>query len=297
MKFNRPNEPAFPRALAEGLWVVGNYYFNLYVVAGDQATALVEVGISAVVDDVIRQLDLLKLRPSFLVVTHPHADHLTGLEGLRERYRDALAVAGEGAAEFLNHPKAPDGVAPEDRHMAEFLASQGIAAGRPPVSEPPSLQNCLIGYDGDQMDLGGITLRFMRAAGHAPGKVVVHVPERRALFLSDSLGFRFPGRGVLPLFFTGYADYVATLQRFRDLNAEILGPAHQGPLQGNEAKEAFDESLRAAAELRERIRVSPRDGEDMAAELFKEFYRDELRMYTPENIMTCCRLLVKRARE
>ena len=99
------------------------------------------------------------------------------------------------------------------------------------------------------------------------------------------------------MFFAGYADYVATLERLRDLHAALVGPGHHGPLQGDEASQAFDESLRAAEELRRRIRASPRAAEEMAAELFDESYRDDLRMSSENNIMIGCRLLVKRARE
>ncbi|MBI5249848.1 MAG: MBL fold metallo-hydrolase, partial [Desulfomonile tiedjei] len=123
---------SFPKLLTNGLWVVGNYYFNLYLVKGEQAAALIEVGVSAVVDSVTKQLDSLRVSPSFLVVTHPHSDHITGLAGLGEKYPQALVVAGEGAGEFLNHPKAAKGLTIEDRHMADFLTAQGIIPGRAP---------------------------------------------------------------------------------------------------------------------------------------------------------------------
>jgi len=297
MEFGHSSTMTFPHKLADGLWVVGNYFFNLYVVSGEQAAALIEVGVSAVVDDVIRQLDSLKIRPSFLVMTHPHADHVTGLAGLKERYKDGLVVAGEGASEFLSHPRAAEAIGHEDLHMTEALKSFGINSGRPPVTEPPSLVNCLVARDGDEIDLGGATLRFLRAAGHAPGEIVVHVPEIEALMTSDSLGFRFPGRGVFPLFFTGYSDYMATLERLRGLNPALVGPAHQGPITGLDVPTAFEESIQAAAALRTRIRQDARDADEIAAELLREFYRDELRLYTEENILGCCRLVVKRAKD
>ena len=288
---------AFPKLLTDGLWVVGNYYFNLYVVKGDQASAVIEVGVSSVVDSVTTQLDSLRISPSFIVVTHPHSDHVTGLPGLREKYSQSLVIAGEGASEFLAHPKAAKSIVVEDRHMADFLAAQGIPPGRAPVDEPPSLENSLTANDGDEMNLGGITLRFLTIKGHSPGKIVVFIPELSALILSDSLGFRFPGRGVFPLFLTSYSDYMDGLDRLESLAPKIVGVAHQGPLVGDEVAAAFDESRSRAVELRDKILSDPRSADELAEEIFREIYRDELKMYTEENIMNCARLLVKRSRE
>ena len=287
----------FPRMLAEGLWVLGNYHFNLYLVKGEQASALIEVGISAVVDEVIRQLDALAVRPTYLVVTHPHSDHVTGLAGLKESFPEAHVVAAEGAAEFLAHPKAAPTLVADDRYMTKFLASRGLIPGRPPVKEPPSLADCLIAADGDKIDLGGLTLRFLVVRGHAPGKIVAHVPEIRALILSDSLGFRFPGRGVLPLPLTNYDEYMAALDRLQGLDPVIVGVAHQGPIVGDEVARAFGEAREQAAALRTKILEDTRQPQEIARDLFDQYYRDELLVYTRKNILNCASLIVRRARE
>jgi len=297
MDFKASGAAYFPRMLTDRFFVLGNYYFNLYLVIGQRASALVEVGVSAVVDEVIRQLEELEVRPAYLVVTHPHSDHVTGLAGLREAFPEARIVAGEGAAEFLAHPKAAAALVTEDKHVTEFFASLGLSRGRPPVQEPPSLSDALIVADGDEIDLGGLTLRFLVVRGHAPGKIVVHIPEIGALILSDSLGFRYPGCGVLPLPFTNYDDYMATLDRLQRLDPVILGIAHQGPVMGAEVRQAFEESREAAAALRKRILEDSRQAEQIAKELFDHYYRDELLVYTPENILNCAHLLVRRARE
>lgn len=287
----------FPRQLAHGLWVLGNPHFNLYLVQGRQASALIETGVSATVDTVIAQLKSLHAVPTFLVVTHPHADHTTGLAGLREAFPDARVVAGEGAAEFLSHPRAAESIVPEDKHMTDALARLGYPSDRPPVEEPPTLAESIVARDGHEMDLGGLTLRFIEVKGHAPGSINVHIPELNALIASDSLGFRFTATGFHPLFLTGFQDYLDTIDRLEALKPAILGIAHQGPRLGDEVKEDFRQARRVAEELRDRVLRHGHDAEKLAQELFNESYRDEFLLYTPKNIATCSKLLVKRAAE
>lgn len=288
----------FPRPLAEGLWVLGNYYFNLYLVTGSQASALIEVGVSAVADTVIRQLESIGINPSFLVVTHPHADHVTGLQGLGERYPVALVVAGDGAADFLAHPRFQETAAREDRHIWQALKDRGLEPGRPPVAQAPGLMNCLIARDGDEMDLGGLTLRFLEAEGHSPGNINVYVPELEALVASDSLGFRFEKRGFLPLFLADYAAYVQTIRRLSSLSTRVLCVAHQGPLSGREvAAAAFQQARQAAEALHDRILSSRQDVDSMAGELFREFYAEAFLLYSRETVEGVCKSLVKRARQ
>lgn len=292
------NCDSIPRELAPGLFLLGNSYFNLYLVKGEQASALIEVGVSAVVDNVISQLKSLGVAPSFLVVTHPHADHVGGLPGLLERFPNALAIAGEGAPEFLAHPKSEQAIVEEDRHMSQFLASQGIIPGRPPLDTAPLLTDCMIASEGDEMDLGGVTLRFVEVAGHSPGNINVYIPELEALIASDSVGYRFTNSGFFPLFLTDYTTYVDTIRKLGRLKPEILGVAHQGPIVGRGAvQRAMDQALESAQKLFESIRSDERESGAVAEELFRKWYKEEFLLYTEENIGTCCQLLVRRARE
>lgn len=294
---NTETADTFPRPLAEDLWVLGNSYFCLYLVKGEQASALIEVGVSAIVDDLVTQLESLNTSPAFLVVTHPHFDHLTGLEGLTERYPSALVVAGAGAPEFLEHPKVQAGVAPEERYISQYMASIGIPPGRPPVEEAPSLADCIIASDGDEMDLGGLTLRFLIVKGHAPGHINVYVPEREALIASDSLGYPTEKRGICPLVFMGFDDHMTTLDRLEQLNPRILGLGHQGLRSGSQVQESFAEARKNAQEMRERIRNDRRDFEEISRDLFEEFYQDELRVFNPENISLGFKSMVKQAKK
>jgi len=287
----------FPKKLTENFWLLGNYYFNLYLIKGEKASAIVEAGISAIVDTVIGQLESLNAYPTYLVVTHPHSDHITGLSGLQERFPEAYVVAGEGAQEFLSHPKAKKVLVFEDRFMTQMVLIKGLKPGRPPLHRPPAFGNCLLVGDGDEIDLGGITLRFLALKGHSPGNIGVYIPDISTLTVSDSLGFHYPKRGFLPLFFTGFHDYMASMDRLEAIKAKILCPGHQGPLIGPDAKKAFQVARKASIDLLGRIIENQKNKDSIAEEIFHEFYKDEFKMYSGENIESCCKLLVHRGIE
>ena len=287
---------SLPEKLADRLWLLGNSYFNLYLAQGDKASALMEIGVSATADEVASQLKKLGVSPDYLVVLHPHGDHMNGLPILREYFPMARVIAGEGASEFLAHPKTAAGVVSDDRYFSEFLRQKGFDFHRTPLHEPPSLERSIIMRDNDELDLGGLTLRFLDVKGHALGNLAVYIPELRALMPSDSLGFRISARGFFPIYFTGYNDYMATLDRLQTLKPLILGLAHQGPLSGEEVQAAFVAAHNSARYLREKIRNDHRSEEEIIEEIYRDYYRDELTYARPENMIACCKMLIRRSK-
>lgn len=295
-RLSQQGADSYPRRLADGLWNLGNSYFNLYLVRGKTASLLVDAGISAIADEVIGQLETLGLTPDSLVVTHPHGDHIDGLDALRDRFPGMRIVIGPGAREFLAHPKTAAALEAEDRFMSEYLASQGSRPGRPPIEKPPSVDGAVVASDSETLDLGDLTVRFLHVGGHAIGNLVMHIPALGALMAADSLGFRIPGIGFFPIYFTGYADYMATIDRLEALEPGILCLAHQGPLLGEDARKAFGNAREATRSLYEEIRRDGRDEEAIIGDLRRRYYRRELSIYTPDNIIGCCRLLIRRSR-
>lgn len=286
-----------PLALTNNLWVLGNYYFNLYLVQGKNGSALIEAGISAIADRVIQQIETLDISPTYLIITHPHADHVTGLGALRERYPDAIVVAGKGAKDFLIHPKALQAILKEDQFMSNRLYGLGTKPGRPPIEKFEFPENHIPVKDKHDIDLGGISLRCIKVEGHSPGNIVIHIPAMKALMLSDSLGFHFPGQEFLPLFLTDFSDYINTIDFMKSLNPNILGFGHQGPLMGFTTKNVFKESRQASFDMLSRVMNEEKKSNDLAEEIFKEYYRDEFTLYSEENIRSVAQLLVRRGRE
>jgi glyoxylase-like metal-dependent hydrolase (beta-lactamase superfamily II) len=276
--------------------VIGNYYFNLMLVTGKEKRLLFEAGVSGMVDQVIRQLDDLKISPDIIVVSHPHADHVTGLPGLADRFPNARIITGTEAKKFMSHPKAVSALIAEDRFISRRLGQEGLTPERPSLDAPPDLSR-IEEVDGPaRLDLGGVFFDLLPAKGHSPAALMgIAVPDR-VLCCADALGFHFPGRDFWPLCFTGAADYLDTIKQIRELAPKIICPAHQGPIKADKVSSSLDTAESRTAEIIEMIKNTGLNDADLVTKLFNMSYKDEFRLYSKENITNCAGLLVKRAR-
>jgi 2-aminobenzoylacetyl-CoA thioesterase len=288
----------FPRQINDNLWILGNEYFHIYLIKSKNTCALVETGISATVDILLEQLSSLGAKPDYLIVTHPHSDHITGLDYLKNSFPRAQVIAGNGTESFVAHPKAARSMMAEDIHMMEAMTSRGLCLSRPTIASAPSLSGCRIVNDGDDLSIGDLTIHFITAQGHSPGNILINVPAIKTVLVSDSLGNHYPGRGFSPTFFTGFKDYLETIDRLEKLAPMILGFAHNGLFsESEEIKDKFQSARQAANDVHTYIVNDLRNDEDIAQDLFGFYYTDELAIYSPQNILNCCRLLVRRVRE
>ncbi|WDP92535.1 MAG: MBL fold metallo-hydrolase [Desulfobacter sp.] len=298
MKTHYIPEHRFPLVLTPRIRVLGNYFFNLVLITGAQKNALFETGVSGITDNVIAQLEKLDIAPDYLVVSHPHSDHITGLPGLMARFPGARVLAGRGASDFISHPKAGPALVKEDRSISLGLEKMGIRPGRPSLETVPDLAAAREIETETRLDLGGGTvLDLIPVKGHSPANLIARMEQDRALFCSDSLGFYFPGRALWPLFFTNARDYLATIDMIKAAAPAIICPAHQGPITGREAVNAPFQAEKEARTMISRIRKTRLPDEALIKELFGESYKDEFALYTETNIMNCTRLMIRRARE
>ncbi|NDY71035.1 Zn-dependent hydrolase [Desulfobacter hydrogenophilus] len=291
-------EDRFPIQVTPGVQVIGNYYFNLMLITGKEKTVLFEAGVSGIVDQVIRQLGMLEISPDIIVVSHPHADHVTGLPGLADRFKQARIIAGPGAKTFMTHPKAASALIAEDRFISRRLGEEGLTPGRPSLDAPPDAGRIEEIAGPARLNLGGgLFFDLLPAKGHSPGALMGLAVPDQVLCCADALGFHYPGRDFWPLFFTGAADYLDTIKQIKTLTPEIICPAHQGPIMADNVSLALEKAESKALEIIKMIKGSPLNDMELVEKLFEMSYKNEFCLYTKKNVTNCAGLLVKRARE
>lgn len=112
-----------------------------------------------------------RLRPTLLLCTHGHFDHVFGCAWAAETY--GLTPMLDAADEmFFRH--AP-------QHAAHFL--RGVV----PFAVPDRFIPFSPSVDVPEVSFGMHTFRVLRTPGHTPGGVCFHCPEENVLFSGDTL--------------------------------------------------------------------------------------------------------------
>ncbi len=114
---------------------------------------------------------------SHILLTHSHFDHIGGLAALK-RATDAPIYAHAATLPMLK--------------MGQASAMRwGIE-----IEEPPEVDHLLI--EGDQLQVGELTLEVLFTPGHAPGHLCFYLPAFSILFSGDALFQGSIGRTDLP---------------------------------------------------------------------------------------------------
>ncbi|MDA8211257.1 MAG: MBL fold metallo-hydrolase [Clostridia bacterium] len=86
---------AYPQHISESVYLLGNHYFQAYLVRGESC-ALVEGGVTWSVPQVIQQLEELKIAAEelqYLIIPHAHFDHVCGVPGLKGAFPHLQVLA------------------------------------------------------------------------------------------------------------------------------------------------------------------------------------------------------------
>ncbi|WP_289858721.1 FprA family A-type flavoprotein [uncultured Muribaculum sp.] len=141
----------------EALWPLPQgVSYNSYIVRGSKCTALIDAVEISQCEHLLKNMNCAQ--PDYLVINHMEPDHSGAIPVLRKYFPQMTIV---GNIKTLDMVKNYYGI--ED--------------------------NVLKIADGEELDLGGLTLRFyLTPMIHWPETMMTYVPERKLLFTGDAFG-------------------------------------------------------------------------------------------------------------
>jgi glyoxylase-like metal-dependent hydrolase (beta-lactamase superfamily II) len=165
---------------------------NAYLVADPERKTGVLIDGNDDLGPLIERAERDGIEITYILVTHPHPDHVAGLAEARERVGNPPLVAHADAA-------------------AELDQEVEIVLG-----------------DGDRLDAGGLEVEALYTPGHAAGHLAFLI-DGTDLFTADVL-FKGTVGGTMAPGASGFADLRSSVMRLMELPPEtVVHPGHREP--------------------------------------------------------------------
>lgn len=182
----------------------GSYGSNCYLIE-DGGQALI-VDPSAAAFSILRRLREDGCTPVGILLTHGHFDHIMSIDTLRQAEPDLKVYVHEADAPMLS-----DG----QKNGFSFFFNQNRAWKEADVRLT----------EGQEISVGGVTLRVLHTPGHSPGSVCYLCESEGILLTGDTLFADNIGR--CDLWGGSYAVIRQSLKRLRDLDGKLtIYPGH-----------------------------------------------------------------------
>jgi glyoxylase-like metal-dependent hydrolase (beta-lactamase superfamily II) len=221
--------------IGERLWYLGREETGVYLLEGDAFSMIISGGMSQMNTFGIDEKKLKKL-----LILHSHFDHVGLAPFFRRRDPDLQVYASARAWQILQMPKGIETINASSSLVAQRMGVSGWLEGLD--LEWRSDGEGRVVSDGDQIDLGGLTVQILETPGHSSCAISAYVPEIRALFPSDAGGIPYKEM-ILPSGNSNFTQYQKSLEKLKSLKVDIFCADHYGYLTGQEAIDATAQAL------------------------------------------------------
>ncbi len=284
--------------LTDNVMLLGNGYFNFYVVGQEQA-ALIECGTRAGAAIFRDQWMHLENKPDvkYIVVLHSHFDHVCGVPVLKEMFPQAQLLASKVSRKILSKERIVSEYFKNDQVVSEKYFNNGLLDRIPETPKTENINIDIVVAQGDQLELDkGLKLEFLDAPGHSVCSIAAYLENDKVMFVSDAAGgVRPDGEEIAPVFFQDYDLYIASLKKLNSYPTEKIAVAHGDIPAGDKVNKFYSQSLQAAEKCFDYIKARLDEGAEeklVAAELFEKYIKGGLAYYPEELMLGSMHLLI-----
>jgi glyoxylase-like metal-dependent hydrolase (beta-lactamase superfamily II) len=269
------------------LWYLGREESGVYLLEGDSCSMILSGGMSYLAPMVLRQLHTFGIdegRIGKLLILHAHFDHVGLVPFFRRRYPSLEILASKRGWEILRMPKGIDTINSFSCLVAERMGVPGCLEGQDLEWRDDVAGEAV--SEGDEIDLGGISVRIFETPGHSSCSLSAYCTEIRALFPSDGGGIPYK-EGIIPSGNSNFTQYQQSLEKLEPLDVEIFCADHYGYVTGPEAKNYISRSIAEASEKRALIEAlyrRTRSVDETVKELVAEVYANHPAYFLPPEI-------------
>jgi glyoxylase-like metal-dependent hydrolase (beta-lactamase superfamily II) len=190
-----------------GTFTAGGFGENAYLVRSPGADRAVAIDPGGAAGEMARALTEAQVGLAAILLTHAHIDHIEGVASLVRRFPAPIYLH---PADLEWYDRAPD--------QAAFYGMEIEVP--PPVDHPFEA--------GQKLELAGLRFEVRHVPGHAPGHVLLYLPEAGIAFVGDVVFQGSIGRSDLP-----GGDFARLMRSIREEvltlpDETILYPGH-GP--------------------------------------------------------------------
>ncbi len=290
------------RKLSDNVLMMGNRHFN-YIVVGKEKAVLIECGVSAGVMSFRQDWQQLANPPEIqhILAMHEHFDHVCGIPALREMFPQVPVLAHPKTGRVLKKAGVIQDFFQQDDKMSTVLKNRGIIKEKPVFPRVDVIPIDDYVSEGDVIEVdGGTALKVMETPGHSSCSIAVYLKKEQLMCLSDAGGYQIRDDFIFPIFFQSLEMYMESIERMSTYPTRILALPHGAIWTGVSVHLFYRRALETARKAFKCIRRMLEDGLETAEiekRLYNRYYRDDLMIYTPQNIRLCVKLLVQRVKE
>jgi len=196
---------------------------NAYLVSDQEGLILIDTGMPGNAQKIIDYVNSINRKPSEItriVLTHCHMDHVGNVQELKGLTNAKVAIHREDAPFLTGEKSLPS---PKGAVGVAFKAFSPFVKTKP-------VQPDILLEEGDRV--GGMTV--VHTPGHTPGSIALYDPEKKLIFIGDTMRYQNGKLTGPPEQFTpDMSEALRSIKKISLMEFDVMLSGHGDPLLPN----------------------------------------------------------------